>query len=109
MDINVRKNILCINGVEREFTNDIHTVLEFSNCCIVLLMDDDIPDNNVLAVGYDGNILWNISDIVKFNYPEAYITISKETESSFSATTYNGTKFVIDVIRRHIMNKEITK
>jgi hypothetical protein len=109
MNIKKYKNKISINGIEREFTNDIETVLEFSNCCIILLMNDDIPDNNVIAVGYDGNILWNISEIVKFSYPEAYIMISKESERTFSATTYNGIRFVIDILSRKITNKEITK
>lgn len=109
MNIKKYKNKLYINGIEREFANDIDTVLEFSNCCIILLMSDDIPDNNVIAIGYDGEILWNISEIVKFNYPEAYTTISKESKSTFSTTTYNGIRFVIDVIRRRITNKEVTK
>jgi len=109
MKIKKYKNKICINGIEREFTNDIETVLEFKNCCIILLMNDDIPDNNVIAIGYDGNTLWNISEIVKFSYPEAYTMISKESESTFSATTYNGIRLVIDIMRRQIMNKEVTK
>ncbi len=109
MNIKKGKNKLFIDNIEKEFSNDIDTVLEFSNYCIVLLMNDDVPDNNIIAIGYDGNIVWNISEIVDFNYPEAYITISKENENTVSVVTYNGVKFFIDTLSNQIIKKEITK
>lgn len=109
MNITKNNNKLYINGIEKKFDNDIDTVLEFPNYCIILLMNDNVPDNNVVAIGCDGNIVWNISEIVEFEYPEAYITISKESKNTFSVVTYNGVKFVIDTFSNQIINKEITK
>lgn len=84
------------------FENNVDTVISFSNYCIVLLMNDDIPDNN-------GNKVWNISQIVNLAYPEAYISIKKESEKSFSVVSYNGVEFVIDITTQQVIKKNITK
>lgn len=91
------------------FENNVDTVIAFSNYCIVLLMNDDIPDNNVEAIDYNGNKVWNISQIVNLAYPEAYISIKKESEKSFSVVSYNGVEFVIDITTQQVIKKNITK
>ena len=93
----------------RDNTMDVRSVLEFSEYCIVLLMDNDIPDNNVVAIDYKGNELWNISQLVKLPYSEAFISLSKESDTSFSVVSYNGVKFVIDILTNQILSKNITK
>lgn len=102
-------NKVIINEKEVCFKYAIDTILEFSDCYIILLMDDTVPDNNIEAFDYNGNRIWNISQIVKFAYPESYVSLSKETEASFSVVTYNGVKFVIDAFTFQIVNKDITK
>ena len=72
-------------------------------------MDDDVPDNNVEAVDYEGNKLWNISQIIKLTYPEAYISLSKESETLFSVVSYSGVRYVIDPSTHQISRKNITK
>lgn len=109
MKIEKEKNVLYINGKKVVFDSNIDTILEFSNYCIVLLMNDDIPDNNVEAIDYDGNRVWNISSLIIFPYSESYISISKITENLFSTITYSGVKFVIDTETREIIEKGITK
>lgn len=91
------------------FENNVDTVISFSNYCIVLLMNEDIPDNNVEAIDYNGNKVWNISQIVNLAYPEAYISIKKESEKSFSVVSYNGVEFVIDITTQQVIKKNITK
>jgi len=109
MNISMEDNRLNVNGKIICFKGKIETVLEFQKYCIVLIMDDDIPDNNVEAIDHNGNVVWNISQIVKFNYPEAYISIRKESEDLFSAITYNGVRFVVDINAKQIVEKSITK
>lgn len=98
-----------IEGNELSYFNNVDTVLAFPEYCVVLFMGDDIPDNNVEAVDYHGDRLWNISQIIKFPYPEAYISLQKESETSFSVVSYNGVKFVVDTRTRQIVSKNITK
>ena len=109
MEIIKEKNMISINGKRIFFNNNIDSVLEFSGFCIILLMDDDISDNNVEAIDYEGNKLWNISQLIKLPYPEAYISLHKESDTLFSVVSYNGVKFVIDVSTNKILNKTITK
>ena len=109
MSISKEKNILKINGNEISFINSIDTIVEFSNYCIVLLMDDDIPDNNVEAYDYHGTRVWNISSIITFAYPESYISLSKVTDTLFSVVSYNGVKFIVNTETNQIESKNITK
>lgn len=109
MHVSIEKNKVNINGMEIFFGSNVDTVLEFPKYCIVLLMDDNIPDNNVEAIDYNGKKVWNISQIINFKYPESYISLSKEAENKFSVVTYNGVKFTIDVGTNQILNKSVTK
>lgn len=109
MRVETKNNMLLIEGKVKNFSYTIEEILEFSNYCVLLLMDDEIPDNNIVAIGYNGEELWNISEIIRFPYPEAYISISKESDSIFSAVTYNGVRFFVDTIQRKVVEKKITK
>ena len=109
MSISKEKNVLEINGKKIKFDNSIETILEFPKYCIVLLMDDEIPDNNVKAIDYNGNIVWNISSVIEFTYPESYISLGKVTDTLFSVVTYNGVKFVVNTETNQIESKNITK
>lgn len=109
MEIIKKGNMISFNGKQIMFENNVDTVVSFSNYCIVLLMNDDIPDNNVEAIDYNGNKVWNISQIVKLAYPEAYISLRKESEISFSVVSYNGVEFVIDITTQQVIKKNITK
>lgn len=107
----VRKdnNKLFLDDKQIAFENNIETIIKYSNCIIILLMGEMIPDNNIEAFDYMGNKLWDISSIINFDYPEGYITLSKEDNRTFSTISYNGVKFTIDVLTRRILNQSITK
>ncbi len=107
--VNKEKDKLIIGGKEISFENNIETMIKFFNCIIVLLMDENIPDNNIEAFDYMGNKLWDISSIIRFDYQEGYISLSKEDERTFSVISYNGVKFKIDVSTFQILNQSITK
>lgn len=109
MSIKKADNAISINGNEVRFGYAVDTVLEFPEYCIVLLLEDEIPDNNVEAVDYNGNIVWNISQIIKLQYPEAYISLRKESATTFSVVSYNGVRFVVDITTRRVVNKSMTK
>lgn len=109
MNIRKEKNTIMMQGREISFPHKVETILEFPKYCVVLLIDDYFPTNNVEAIDYEGNQVWNISQIIKFTYPEAYVSLGKETETSFSVITYNGVEFVVDVRTNQIVSKRITK
>lgn len=109
MDIIIEDNTMIINGKKINFNNKINKILEFPNYCIILLMDDNVPENNVEAYDYNGNSIWNISQIINLKYSESYISLSRESETLFSVVSYNGVKFVVDVNTLQTINKNITK
>lgn len=109
MNIEIIDNLIKINEKQIKFKNNVDKVLEFGSIFVVLLMEDDIPDNNIMAVNKKGTNLWNISDIIRLPYDEAYISLSKESSTEASVISYNGVKTVFDVFTQKIVNKQITK
>lgn len=109
MKIKVNSNKLFINDILINLDYNIESVIEFQEFCIVLLMGDTIPDNNIIAIGKNGEKVWDISEIIKFDYPEAYVSLSKEDEESFSTTSFNGVRFLVDLKTLEVIKKEITK
>lgn len=109
MCVNYKKNILYVDGKEVRFENEISQVVLFKKYIIVLIMDDNIPDNNVFAVNYQGEIEWNISAIISFSYAEAYVSADKIDENTLAVVSYNGVKYLIDIPRALVLNKNITK
>lgn len=109
MKIKANNNKLFVNEILVNFDYNIESVIEFEESCIVLLMGETIPDNNIIAIGTNGEIIWNISEIIRFNYPEAYFSLNKEDENSFGITSYNGVRFLVDLKTLQVIKKEITK
>lgn len=107
--VNKEKNKLLFNNKQIVFENNIETIIKYSNSIVILLMGEVVPNNNIEAFDYMGNKLWDISSIIKFDYPEGYISLSKEDDRSFSTISYNGVKFTIDVLTCRILNQSITK
>lgn len=109
MNIEIIDNLIKINEKEIKFKNNVNKVLEFGSIFVVLLMEECIPDNNIVAINKEGINLWNISDIIQLSYDETYISLSKESSTEASVISYNGVKTVFDVFTQKIVDKQITK
>lgn len=109
MKIIIKDKSVNINGKEICFDDNIGEVLTFPQYYVILVTNDYIPDNNVEAFDYNGKKVWNISEIIKMRSPEAYISLEKESESTFSIISYNGVKFVIDTQTNQVISRNITK
>lgn len=109
MEIIIKNNMVSINGVITFFDYNVDKVITFSDYYIALLMNNDIPDNNVEAVDYNGNKVWSISQIIQLPYSEAYISLEKESEALFGVVSYSGVKFVVDITTLEIVKQNITK
>lgn len=109
MNIKILNNKLKINEKELSFSSRIEKLILFNDFCVIWLMEDNIPDDNIIGVNFDGTIRWRISDIIKLTYSEAYVSLSKESDSEISVISYNGIKTLIDVYKEQIINKQITK
>jgi hypothetical protein len=101
--------MVTINGKELVFLHNVEKVIEFNNVLVIHLMSDDIPDNNIFAVDMQGLDIWNISDVIKLSYPEAYISLNKENEQEISVVSFNGLKSILNVYSKCVISKQITK
>ena len=73
--VKIEKNKLIINEVViKEFNYQVRTIIEVEDIIIVLLeipFDNTIEKNNIIAVDFQGNTIWVISNhgYVKNNLP----------------------------------------
>lgn len=103
------KKIVFLKG-GKQYEYNIDTVIKLDDLRVFMYMDDDeVPDNNVIAVDEKGNLVWRIEDIISFKYPEAYVAMSKVNERVISIISYNGVRFSVDVFERIVVGKQITK
>lgn len=109
MTVRVNGKNFYVGNNKVSFTNTIDRVVEFDKYYVVLVMDDEVPDNNIYAVDHNGTIVWNISEIIKFSYPEAYVSMGKRGDEVLNVITYNGVEFLIDTNQDAIVGKEIVK
>ncbi|MHB1316225.1 MAG: hypothetical protein ACYCX2_12245 [Christensenellales bacterium] len=109
MMFSINNNTLLLNGKKFQYENHIEKVIDFHNLVVVYLLDEDVPENNIFALGDEGEILWNISDIIKLEYPEAYISVGKTSNNTISVISYNGVKTEINVFNKNVISKSITK
>ena len=91
------------------FSNEINNVVEFNNYYVILLMDNEVPDNNVYAIDRNGDIVWDISQIIKLSYPEAYVSMGKINDNVLKVISYNGVEFLVDTALNVVIGKEISK
>lgn len=110
MDIKYSNNSLWIGDRCYTYANSIAKVVAYSDVVVVMFHEaDKVICNNIMAVDYAGRELWNISDIIKFKYAEAYVVLRKEDERTFSTISYSGVKFWVDIEAREVVRKTITK
>ena len=110
MIISAKNNILNIGGEKIELEHNIETVIQFDRCCIVLFSDDKFSiKNNISAYDFQGNKLWQISEIIPFKFDEVYIYLSKMGDTQFITASYNGIRYTVDVITRQVISKQIIK
>lgn len=103
-----QNNILKINNKEIKFQSNIEKILEFQNCFVIQIMSDNFPDNNVFAIGFNGEVIWNIANIINLSYPESYIYVGKQGQQLI-LRSYSGVEFVVDMKNSVIISQKILK
>lgn len=105
----VHEKILEINGKKIEFEYPIEEMVEFEGICIVLLIGDIFPKHNVIAFGSDGNMLWNIADVIKLGGAEAYVGLWKINDRHVWVRAISGMETTFDVYTKEIIEKILNK
>lgn len=98
-----KKIIIDEKQIELEFS--IRKVLEFENIIVVLMYDEMVTSNNVVAFDYEGNQLWSINDILKIKKPTGNIDIEKTLENKLNVFSTLGIVFCIDIYKKELITK----
>lgn len=117
MEYEVNGTKLNINGKTHDFKHHINDIIKVKKLIVVHLFDSldskdsiDIskqPFNNIYGINEHGDIEWNINDIVKND--EMYTGIKIDNNEKLIVNTFIGVAFVIDVDRKRIIKKYLTK
>ena len=104
-----KDNNLTINSKVVKFNNTIEDVINFDDIIIVMLMDEGVPENNIIAFDEQGNKLWDISKIIILPYAETYVAMSRVNDNSISVISYSGLETYIDIRKQSVISKIIRK
>lgn len=98
---------LTVNGNEVNFLHVIKNTLEVDGLIIVMIWNVSIGDiqkqpfNNVYAVDGNGNIVWNLKDIV--GKDGLYTIIRLDEANKLVAVEFIGMNYIIDVTNKQIV------
>lgn len=102
-------NKLTINENNVQLNNSIKNVVAFNDMIIVMLMDERIPKNNIIAFDKYGNKIWDISNIIILPQPEVYVSLSRINENTIKVISYFGIETYIDIRNQCIISQVFVK
>lgn len=97
-----KRNILTIDGNQIDCVYSIKNVLKFNEVYIVLLMDEKVFPNNVIAIDGTGKELWKINDILNIEEPCGNTAIKKINDITFAVVSSVGMMYEIDILERKV-------
>lgn len=98
-------NIIFFGGKKIKVKYSIKKILEFGSAVVILMYDDVMPPNNVLALDSQGNVLWMINDILRVHKPTGNVNIEKISDNILYVYSGLGIIFVIDVEEKRCIKK----
>lgn len=104
--INVEEKMLILGDTKIELDYNIRKFIEFSTQIIVLIYDDIIIPNNVIAYDKTGNKLWSINDILKIKKLTGNVDINMTNDGYLDVYSSLGILFRIDVEKRSLIEKK---
>lgn len=107
--IKSESNRLFIDGKQFAFSYPIEKIEEFDNVIVIMFDSDCEEPNNVIGIDYNGEILWNINDILKADISPGITIMKKISNQSFAVMTSVGVLFSIDVNTLKILKEEYWK
>ena len=109
MKYEVNGNVLKLNGREIEFPYEIRKIAEFDEIIMLLLMQNEIPDNNIVALDMSGNQLWNIADVIQLEVDEAYVGLWKKNDRHVWVRSLSGVETTFDVYTKEIIEQDVRR
>lgn len=109
MRYEINGKTLKLNGKEIEFPYEIREVAAFDGIIMLLLMQNEIPDNNIVALDTNGNLLWNIADVIQLGLPEAYVDLYKQNDTQARVYSISGIRTIFDVYTKEIIEQVVRR
>ncbi len=109
MKCEVNGNVLKLNGREIEFPYEIRKIAEFDGIIMLLLMQNEIPYNNIVALDANGDVLWHIADVIQLEVDEAYAGLWRKNERYVWVRSYSGVETTFDVYTKEIIDQEVRR
>ena len=107
--LKINQSKLFINENEYDFGISIKTALEYDDIYVILLGDNELFANNVLAIDSFGRTLWKINDILKIENPPANTVIKKNGETILAVLSSIGMLYEIDIKTKKLIKSTIMR
>ena len=105
-----KENKLYIGEKELICKEKIVEIIEFEEQLVIRIKyTNHNPTNNVFAIDFFGNIIWEIDCVVKPLKSQTIVSIGKKNDKQISVVAFIGLNFIIDVISGEVVEKVITK
>lgn len=105
-----KENKLYINEKEIVYKEKIMEIIEFEEQLIVRIKyTKDNPTNNVFAIDFFGDLIWEIDSVVKPLESQTIVSVGKKNDKQISVVSFVGLNLIIDVISGEVVEKVITK
>ena len=115
----IESNKLILQNKEIKFEATIKKIIEAKNIIIVHLLNGNglnfnikQPEDNVYAVDIDGNIIWNIKDILSKNGDKSnvyIISISLNEKNNLLLNDHMGWHYEVDISKGEVINEYVSE
>jgi hypothetical protein len=101
-------NILSVYGNTVSFQHDVRYIVIIDDVVIVLVADSSTGDvqkqplNNVYAIDRNGEIIWNIKDII--DRDAFFAIINVDDTKHLIAVDAMGIRYIIDIINKKVLS-----
>ncbi len=111
MSVFYNENVLLLNLKRFIFEHEIASVVSFPRCVAVMLAPAADSEDEVYALDWEGNLLWNISVLTPGTAPQIYTSISadKEDETILNAYAFSGILLRIDTEHSEVIERILSK
>lgn len=105
-----KENMICFAEKQIVFSEKIAEVVEFEKCVVIRnKYSNENPTNNLVALDFDGNKIWEVDDIIKPLAPQTIVSVGKKDCQHISVITFTGVNLLIEAEFGRIVGKKITK
>ncbi len=106
MECSYYDNVILFGKKEVVLKENILDVLAFDYSIVVRTRyTEENPTNNVIALDYNGNVLWESDEVIKPVAPQKIVAIRKKDDRDVSMITFYGMEIVVDIDMAEVIDK----